>query len=138
MSCVSLPAGLPEFFIDRSLGRIAVPRLLRAAGLSVVTLAERYGVPTDEAVTDETWLADAGRRGEVVLTKDVRIRYNVAEKEAVIRYKVKCLCLVRRDLSAERMAKRFLANLGRIAEASCESGPFIFAVHERRIERMDL
>ena len=40
------PDGLPELFLDRSLGRIKVPRLLREAGLNLVTLAEHYGVPT--------------------------------------------------------------------------------------------
>ncbi len=39
-----LPAGLPDFFVDRSLGRLAVPKLLRDAGLTLVTLAERYGI----------------------------------------------------------------------------------------------
>jgi hypothetical protein len=42
------PAGLPDLFIDRSLGRIQVPQLLRDAGLRLVTLAERYGIPNDE------------------------------------------------------------------------------------------
>ena len=58
------PAGLPDLFLDRSLGRIQVPTLLREAGLRLVTLAERYGVPEDEGIADETWLADAGQRGE--------------------------------------------------------------------------
>ena len=43
-----------ELFIDRSLGRIQVPGLLRAAGLRLTTLAERYGVPVDETVSDVT------------------------------------------------------------------------------------
>jgi hypothetical protein len=38
------PSGSLTFFIDRDLGRIAFPAGLRAAGLSVVTLAEHYGV----------------------------------------------------------------------------------------------
>ena len=62
---MSHPAGLPDLFIDRSLGRIQVPGLLRAAGLRLNTLAERYGVPADETVSDVTWLrepANAGRR----------------------------------------------------------------------------
>jgi hypothetical protein len=43
------PDLLPDVFIDRSLGRIEVPRLLREAGLRLVTLAERYGIrPTSE------------------------------------------------------------------------------------------
>ncbi len=57
------PDGLPDLFIDRSLGRRQVPDLLRAAGLRLHTLAEVYGVPADEKVTDVEWLALAGARG---------------------------------------------------------------------------
>ena len=40
---MSHPAGLPDLFLDRSLGRINVPGLLRAAGLRLTTLIEHYG-----------------------------------------------------------------------------------------------
>jgi PIN like domain len=66
------PARLPERFVDRSLGRVQVPRILRAAGLRLMTLAERYGRPADESVTDVEWLEEAGRRDWVVM-KDERI-----------------------------------------------------------------
>ncbi|MGH3770194.1 MAG: hypothetical protein ACRDRW_02135 [Pseudonocardiaceae bacterium] len=46
------PDGLPELFIDRSLGRRQVPDLLRASGLRLRTLAEVYGVPADEDIQD--------------------------------------------------------------------------------------
>ena len=52
---MSHPAGLPDLFLDRSLGRITVPRLLRDAGLRLLTLSERYGMPADEEVADEEW-----------------------------------------------------------------------------------
>lgn len=48
------PEPQPKFFLDRSLGRVAVPALLRAAGWNLVTLAEHYGVPNDEQVADTT------------------------------------------------------------------------------------
>ncbi|MGH8987810.1 MAG: hypothetical protein ACRDXC_04325 [Acidimicrobiales bacterium] len=131
-------AELPDFFVDRSLGRITVPQLLRQAGLTIVTLAERYGIPTDETVTDERWLVDAGRRSEAILTKDARIRYNRAEKAAIERFRVRCFCLVRQDLSANEMAERFVVNLDRISAACREPGPFLYAVHAHRIERLPL
>ncbi len=53
---MSHPDGLPDLFVDRSLGRIKVPTLLRASGLRVTTLAEHYGVPADEEVRDVEWL----------------------------------------------------------------------------------
>ncbi len=132
------PDGLPDLFLDRSLGRVAVPQLLRDAGLRLVTLAERYGIPRDETVPDERWLSDAGERGEIVLMKDNRVRYNPAEKSSIVRYQVRCFCLTRQDLVAAAMADRFLHNLQRITEVCADAGPFVYAVHERRIERLAL
>ena len=132
------PGGLPDVFVDRSLGRIQVPRLLREGGLRLVTLAERFGIPADEDVTDEQWLRDAGERGEVVFMKDARVRYNPAEKAAILERQVRCFCLARRDLKADEMAARFLRNLTRIEQACSEDGPFIYAVHETRIEQLQL
>ena len=83
------PAGLPALFLDRSLGRVQVPRLLRAVGLRLVTLAEHYGRPADESVADVTWLEEAGRRGWVVLMKDERIRRRPAEKAMLVRAAVR-------------------------------------------------
>jgi len=87
------PAGLPNLFLDRSLGRIQVPQLLRAQGLSLLTLAEHYGIPQDEQIDDPTWLAEAGRQGWVVLMKDGRIRSNTPELKAVKDYGLRCFCL---------------------------------------------
>lgn len=130
------PARLPDLFLDRSLGRIIVPQLLREAGLTLTTLAERFGVPTDENVTDEEWLADAGRRQEVVFLKDGRVRYNAVEKSVIRRHGVRCFCLARQDLPGPEMAARFLRNLDRIVAACQEPGPFLYAVHENRIQEM--
>jgi hypothetical protein len=132
------PAGLPDLFIDRSLGRIQVPQLLRDAGLRLVTLAERYGIPNDETVSDEEWLSDVGDRGEAAFMKDGRVRYNPPEKAAIIRRRVRCFCLARRDLAADEMAGRFLRSLERITEVCTDPGPFMYAVHENRIEQLDL
>jgi len=87
------PAGLPNLFLNRSLGRIQVPQLLRAQGLSLLTLAEHYGIPQDEQIDDPTWLAEAGRQGWVVLMKDGRIRSNTPELNAVKDYGLRCFCL---------------------------------------------
>ena len=42
----------------------------------------------------------------------------------------------RQDLTAEEMANRFLRNLKQIVRACRESGPFIYAVHKRHIEKI--
>ncbi len=135
---MSHPDALPDLFLDRSLGRIIVPSLLRATGLRLTTLAEHYGVPADEQVADEDWLDLAGARGWVVFMKDARVRYNLAEREAVKAHGVRCFCLSNQNLTGEAMAARFLDNLGSITAACVAAGPFIYAVHQRRIERLTI
>jgi len=133
---VAHPAGLPDLFLDRSLGRIKVPTLLRAEGLRLVTLAEHYGMPQDQDIADTTWLADAGSRGWAVLLKDDRIRFNPPERAAVIAYEVRCFCLTRQNLLSEEMAMWFLRNLRPMTDACRDPGPFVYAVHETKIAKM--
>jgi hypothetical protein len=134
---VSHPDGLPDLFVDRSLGRLQVPRLLRAAGLRLTTLAERYGIPADETVADADWLREAGTRGEAVFMKDERVRYNVAEKAAIGDHAVRAFCLTRGDLDAASMAGLFLDHLQRIT-AACADEAGLFVVNRRGIRRVDL
>lgn len=70
--------------------------------------------------------------------KDSRIRYNKAEREALRTHRVRCFCLSSQNLNGEQMAARFLDNLPRITAACSEPGPFIYAVHRTRIERLPL
>ena len=130
---MSHPAGLPDLFLDRSLGRVEVPRLLRAEGLRLVTLAEHYGMPRDESVEDVEWLRLAGTQGLAVFMKDEAIRRNPRERDIVHAFSVRCFCLTRQGLTAPEMARRFIDNLGAITRACRSPGPFIFAVEKTRI-----
>ncbi len=130
--------GLPHVFVDRSLGRIAVPRLLRQAGIELTTLAEHYGIPHDEKVEDITWLTDTARLGWVAFMKDERIRRRPAEKAAVIKHAARCFYITRQNLSGPEMAQRFIDNLDAIVTACTKAGPFIYAVHANQIKEMDL
>ena len=107
---MSLPEQQPKFFLDRSLGRVAVPALLRADGWDLMTLAEHYGVPEDEQVADTQWIQDAAERGWPILMKDKRIRYRPAEIDAVVRHKARCFVITRGDLTSAETADRFLAS----------------------------
>jgi hypothetical protein len=64
---VSQPEYPPRFFLDRSLGRKAVPEALRADGWDLITLAEHYGMPADEQVADTEWIEEAAKRGWPIL-----------------------------------------------------------------------
>lgn len=133
------PDGLPDLFIDRSLGRHQVPRLLRAEGLRLVTLAEHYGIPHDEDVEDTVWLALVGARGWVALMKDAEIRRRAVEKEALMQHSVRAFCLSGGNLRADVMAARYVHALPAMVRACEQSpGPFLYAVHADRITRLDL
>lgn len=97
---MSHPDGLPDLFLDQSLGRAQVPRLLREAGLRLTTPAERFGTPADEGVSDVTWLEDAGHRREAVLITDAPVRYNAAERQTLLRFKVGRFASVSRSHSS--------------------------------------
>lgn len=52
---MSQPEQPPRFFLDRSLGRKAVPEALRDDGWNLITLAAAHGMPADEQVADTDW-----------------------------------------------------------------------------------
>lgn len=132
------PRGLPELFLDRSLGRRQVPELLRAAGLRLYTLAEVYGVPADESIADTEWLAHAGQQGWVVLMKDDRIRYRPAERAAVLDHHVRAFCLSSGNLRAADMAQRYLDILDELTAACRQPGPFLYAVSQTGLRHVAL
>jgi PIN like domain len=133
---VSPPRRPPKFFIDRSLGRVAVPAGLREDGWEVVTLAEHYGMPRDEEVADTEWIADAASRGWPILMKDKRIRHRRAEIEAVATNKAKCFVITRGDLTSADMVRRLVTNKQAIFRAIVTSGPYIYSVQQDRLDQL--
>jgi len=115
-----------------------VPRLLRVGGVRLVTLAEHYGIPADEQVEDTTWIAESASRGWIAFMKDERIRRRPAERAMIHRYSARCFCLANANLKATEMAECYLANLEAIASACTAPGPFLYAVHARRIEEISI
>jgi hypothetical protein len=126
----------PKFFLDRSLGRKAVPEGLRSDGWDIVTLAEHYGVPADEQVADVDWIEEAARQGWPILMKDKRIRHRQAEIEAVVAHRARCFVITRGDLPSAQMVNRFLANRAAIFAAVAGTGPYIYSVQLDRLSRL--
>lgn len=110
--------------------------MLRAGGVELVTLAEHYGMPMDESVEDATWIEESAERGWIAFMKDERIRRRPAEREALRRSAAQCFCVANGNLKSSVMAERYLANVEAIAEACSRPGPFLYAVHADRIERL--
>lgn len=128
----------PEFFVDRSLGRRLVPQALRDRGLVVHTMAEVYGEQVGQGLPDETWLADIGARGWIVLSKDERIRQRPAEVAAVRRHAVRMFCLTNAGLTGARQAERFAGNADAMLRHATAPGPWIYGVYESGVRRLRL
>ena len=84
--------------------------ILRAAALNVEVHDDHF--PQD--ALDPEWLAAVGERNWIVVTRDERIRYRVAEKQAIRRAKVRAFVLAAQgNLRAEMLAEIFLKALPR-------------------------
>lgn len=110
MSSPSRPPEQYTFFVDRSLGKHLVASALRSAGVMVEVHDDHFSPDA----TDEHWLAEAGRRKWIVLTKDIRLRYHPREKKALLRHGARAFILTARDLKGEEMAAAFASALPRI------------------------
>lgn len=124
--------------MDRSLGAVQVPKLLREAGFALTTLAEHYGEIRGQRVADTDWIELTAERGWIAFHKDKEIRRNEAERLAVLRSQARLFCVPRADLTSADMASRFLVNLGAIAEAAKKPGPYIYSVQVGRIVPLPL
>ena len=129
-SDASLPSP-PErliFFIDRSLGRKVIPAALRAVGEEVRIHDEHF--PQD--AKDEVWLAEVGKRGWVVLTKDKHIRYRASEIQALRAANVRAFVLTSRgDLTGAEVSQIFVKALPSIKRLCEKTAPPFVALVDR-------
>lgn len=122
----------PEFFLDRSLGRVTASRL-REAGYIVHLIGDYY--PDDASdVPDEEWIAEGCANGWVLLTKDKRIRYRAQELEAL--QEGHLFCLVSGNLDITQMQRAFLLALPAIERATEEPVGFWHVYRDGQIRRM--
>ena len=128
----------PHFFVDRSLGAVQVPQLLRDAGWLLTTLVEHYGKPEDEAVADVDWLALCGERGWPVLMKDEKIRYRTAEREALVEAGVTAFCLASGNLRSAEMAEVFIGHQDVVWEKAAEGGAAIWVLSRQQARLTEL
>jgi hypothetical protein len=106
------PGDLPHVFVDRSLGAVQVPTLLRQAGFVLTTMREHYGEAQAQQVTDVEWIALTAQRGWIGFHKDAEIRRNEVERRAVLDTGARMFCVPRADITAADVAARFIRNLG--------------------------
>jgi PIN like domain len=121
-SAASSGSKLPErlvFFIDRSLGKKIVAQALRKIG-ETVEIHDDHFAPDAK---DEDWLAEVGKRGWIVLTKDDRIRYRVTERTALTSSRVRAFVLTSSQLHGAEMAAAFVNALPRIKRLIAKHAP---------------
>jgi hypothetical protein len=67
---------------------------------------------------DPEWLTAVGKKNWIVVTRDERIRYRVAEKHAIRRAKVRAFVLAAQgDLRADMLAQNFLRAFPRLSKS---------------------
>lgn len=129
-------AGLPpEFFVDRSLGRVTADRL-RRQGWRLHLIADEYPDGA-ERVDDPVWITEGCRRGWVLLTKDKAIRYRAHEIAALAPGSL-LFCLAKGSWNIDEMVSAFTAARDAIERAISrgESG-FWHVSKDGAIRRMD-
>lgn len=114
--------------------------IISSTGASAASSSQRRCAPAGAEVvvhddvfaqnaTDVEWLAEAGRRGWVVLTKDSAIRRNPHEKAMFRDARVRVFALSRKDLSGQEMAELFVKALpGMKKRAATIKPPFVFSI----------
>ena len=97
--------------------------ILRAADLNV----EIHDAHFAQDAKDEQWLKAVGEKHWIVITRDERIRYREAEKQALRRGKVRAFVLAAQgNLRAEMLAQNFLKALPKFRRlVANEKPPFI-------------
>jgi hypothetical protein len=105
-----------------------VPDALRAAGLTIHTLASVYGEQEGQRVADTEWLTLAGERDWAVLMKDDRIRRRPRELGALRQAGVRAFCVTNAALTGEEYAAR--AHRHRIVHRCGHPGPYLYGVYE--------
>jgi hypothetical protein len=106
---------------------------LRAAGAVAYAMADVYGERIGQALQDEEWIAEAGRRGWIVLMKDAKVRYRPAERQALVDHGVRAFCLTNANLRGIEQATRLVANLSRIIRVAERPGPYIYGVYANEL-----
>jgi hypothetical protein len=119
-----------RFFLDRGLGSLIVPRVLRQAGWMLETMDERYGVERSQEIQDTQWIEEATLAGDVLLCKDLAIAGNGLEAQVVYMTSARVFALSNASLAGPVMAQWYLDNEAKIiAVALKAAGPYVMAVN---------
>jgi hypothetical protein len=129
------PDAAPEFFLDRSLGRVFVTDALRGHGCVVHPMFEVYPT-TEQELEDHIWIPDVTARGWPILMKDDAIRRKPQEQEALLACGARAFVVTNANLNGRDLAHRFVENRHRIIQRCRKPGPFIVGVYANGLEKL--
>lgn len=109
----------PTLFVDRDTWSRELGAGLRAAGIPFVAHRDLFA---HDAI-DPQWIAEAGRRGWVVVTRDQKIRHRPNELAAVRAAKVHLFALTSGNLSSAETATVIVKAWPRICRAVGATAP---------------
>lgn len=144
-------AGPPEssihIFVDRNLASGVLLRELREAqithdlGLDIRSHMEEFPeFVSVEEVSDAKWLREIGERGWLILSRDLRIRYNDVEKRAIKDSRASFFALTAKKASSRELASIVVKAMNRVVRfAEQHDPPFIARIYrDGRIEEVEL
>lgn len=118
-------AAAPTLFIDRDLWSRRLDAALREAGIPFVAHRDLFAGDTP----DVEWIAEVGRRGMVVLTRDQEIRRRPNELAAVRAARIHLFALTSGNLSAGETAALCVAAWPAVQRAVARHpAPAIFSI----------
>ena len=113
------------FFADESLDSLTVVAALRDAGARVERALDHF----TKGTLDEVWLAEAGRRDWVVLTRDKRIRYRQLERLTLKSAGVRAFVFIGGNVTGRETGEILANALGRMVKIlRTVPGPFIYHI----------
>jgi predicted nuclease of predicted toxin-antitoxin system len=110
---------LPTLFIDRDAWSHKLDQALREAGIAIVAHREHFA----DDKPDPEWLAEVGRQGWAVLTRDQRIRHRPNELRAVREARLHVFALTSGNLTAAATAEIVIAAWPAMARAVAHNDP---------------
>ena len=110
------------FFVDRALGNKVV-EALRETGVQVEAHRDHF---TPDAL-DIEWLPCVSQRGWVVLTKDVRLRYNPLELQAIAQANARVFILTAGNLPQQKTIDILVRSVQRLENFAIGNLPPIIA-----------
>lgn len=144
-------AGPPEspihIFVDRNLASGVLLRELREAqitcDLGLVVHSHMEEFPEFDKVgevSDAKWLSEIGERGWLILSRDLKIRYNDVERQAIRDSGALFFAITAKNVPSTELARIIIKALKRIVDfARHHSPPFIALVYrDGKIREVDL